>query len=124
MNNYFITNEKEKSLAFYFENFIKESQNLDFLVGYFYFSGFQEISQSLKDKNIRILVGMDIELDLYNRVREIGFLNLQNNLEDNSFLKKENFEVKDQYLESLRKVINQSEIFDNIKSQEAFKIFH
>lgn len=110
MNNYFITNEKEKSLAFYFENFIKESQNLDFLVGYFYFSGFQEISQSLKDKNIRILVGMDIELDLYNRVREIGFLNLQNNLEDNSFLKKENFEVKDQYLESLRKVINQSEI--------------
>ena len=44
--------------------FLPATERLDVLVGYFYFSGFQEIYKELSDKKIRILVGMDIDTSM------------------------------------------------------------
>jgi len=91
------------------------SRNLYFLVGYFYFSGFEEIYKNLQNKNLRILVGMDIETTLNNRVREICYLE-----ETGRPLKSQ---VRDDYFKNLVQSINESAFFDNRTTEEAFRTF-
>jgi hypothetical protein len=46
---------------------IQHSKELKFLVGFFYFSGWRELYESLKDKNeltIKLLVGLDVDKSL------------------------------------------------------------
>ena len=71
MASKFLTNiDKESSLSGRVQALTKSSSKLDFLVGYFFFSGFCEIYRDLKDKPLRILVGMDAEVNLNNCIVE------------------------------------------------------
>ncbi len=70
----FITNARQRSLKGRIQTLIQHSQELKFLVGFFYFSGWQELYAALKkraDLNIKILVGMDTDLHL-GRVLEVA----------------------------------------------------
>ena len=69
MSTHFITNQ-EKLLSDVVKNILPSSEKLYFLIGYFYFSGFQELYKHVDDKEIKILVGLDIEHDLANKIRE------------------------------------------------------
>ncbi|WP_461257622.1 phospholipase D-like domain-containing protein, partial [Treponema sp. R80B11-R83G3] len=69
----FITNRDGKFLSEIIKSILPKAQNASFLVGYFYFSGFAEIYQGLKEKNLRVLVGLEIEQDMVNRVREVEY---------------------------------------------------
>ncbi|GAP62018.1 hypothetical protein ARMA_0441 [Ardenticatena maritima] len=63
----FITNAKEQTLRSRIEKLIQHSQELKFLVGFFYFSGWRELYKALKDRDdltIKILVGLDTNLHL------------------------------------------------------------
>ena len=63
----FITNAKQKTLKNRIQTLIQHSQELKFLVGFFYFSGWRELYQALKqreDLTIKILVGLDTDLRL------------------------------------------------------------
>ena len=65
MVNNFITNAQQRSLKDRIHTLIQYSQELKFLVGFFYFSGWQELYEALKkreDLNIKILVGLDTDL--------------------------------------------------------------
>jgi hypothetical protein len=73
MTTEFITN-KEKKLAEVINNILPSCENLYFLVGYFYFSGFEQIHEQIRDKKLKILVGLEIERDLANRIREYEIL--------------------------------------------------
>ena len=69
MDTQFITNQ-DKLLSDVVNNILPSSQRLYFLVGYFYFSGFEEIYRNVKDKEVRILVGLEVERDIANTIRE------------------------------------------------------
>ncbi len=69
MSTHFITNQ-EKLLSDVVKNILPSSEKLYFLIGYFYFSGFQELYKHVNGKEIKILVGLDIEHDLANKIRE------------------------------------------------------
>ena len=73
MTTQFITN-KDKKLAEVINNILPACDNLHFLVGYFYFSGFEQIHEQVQNKKLRILVGLEIERDLANRIREYEIL--------------------------------------------------
>jgi len=63
-NNSFITNSKTHVLKERLYELVEYSEELKFLVGFFYFSGWQELYESLKDREaltIKILVGRDID---------------------------------------------------------------
>ena len=67
MANNFITNAQQHSLKGRIHTLIKYSQELKFLVGFFYFSGWRELYEALKarnDLNIKILVGLDTDIHL------------------------------------------------------------
>lgn len=65
----FITNN-ETFLSNTVKNLINQSKALDFLVGFFFFSGFGQIYKEVEDIPLRILVGMDADVDVSNRIRE------------------------------------------------------
>ncbi len=60
MSKEFITNQ-EKLLADVVNNYLKDSDNLYFLVGFFYFSGFEEIVENIGDTKEKML-NMDYKL--------------------------------------------------------------
>ena len=61
----FITNTGENNLKDRINTLIKQSVELKFLVGFFYFSGIRELYEGLKSNNnfvLKILVGLNIDL--------------------------------------------------------------
>jgi len=63
MNN-FITNEENITLTERLQKLISASVELKFLVGFFYFSGWQEIYKALKENNraiLKVLVGLHVD---------------------------------------------------------------
>ena len=113
MSNLFITNQT-KLLSEVFNNILPSSNNLYFLIGYFYFSGFEEIYKNIEDKNIQILIGLDVEKDLFNKVKEFEIIDGINFSRG---------EVRDKFNHSLVQIFNDTDFFDSCEKQEAFKIF-
>lgn len=63
----FITNAPQRSLKGCIHALIQHSQELKFLVGFFYFSGWRELYDALKERDdlsIKILVGLDTDVRL------------------------------------------------------------
>ena len=72
--NTFITNDPTRTLKKRLEQLIQHSQELKFLVGFFYFSGWRELYQTLKERDdlvIKLLVGLDVDRTL-DRVLEVA----------------------------------------------------
>jgi len=109
----FITNQ-EKLLSDVVNNILPSSKNLYFLVGYFYFSGFEQIYKNVGDKQVKILVGLEIESNLKRRLKECEFIQPQSISRG---------EVRKNYYKSLVDIFNDTDFFDTKEKQEAFKIF-
>jgi superfamily II DNA or RNA helicase/HKD family nuclease len=70
MNN-FITNSGDSTLKSRIATLIQESNELKFLVGFFYFSGINELFESLKKNanlTLKILVGLNVDSQAYGLV--------------------------------------------------------
>ena len=90
MNN-FITNSGTENLEKRLRELIKESKELKFLVGFFYFSGIRELYESIKgnpDVVIKVLVGLKVDLINYKLV-EYGedYSKKSNNQVNEEFIK-------------------------------------
>lgn len=114
MQSSFITNQT-KFLSEIINGILPKSDNACFLVGYFYFSGFAEIYQKIVDKPLRVLVGLDIERDMINRVREVDYHTLINQSRG---------QIKEGYFSSLVDLFNETDYFDCADKEEAFKVFY
>jgi len=103
MSNNFITNSAENAtLKKRLEKLILASQELKFLVGFFYFSGWQEIYKKLQDNpdvTLKILVGLQVDKYL-STIVEIG-------LQDDSLSQEEHFT---QFMKSMGFAINNAEM--------------
>ena len=113
MSNQFITNQ-ERLLSDVINNILPSAANLDFLVGYFYFSGFKEIYKNLSGKHVRILVGLDVEKDIVNAVRECEVITERNISRGR---------IRDNHNKSFIKLYNETDFFDSEENQAAFRIF-
>ncbi len=71
MTTQFITN-KERLLGEVMGNMMSHTKALHFLVGFFYFSGFKEIYENVRDKKMRVLIGMETERRIANAIHEIA----------------------------------------------------
>ena len=115
MNNNFITNSEETiTLKERLHKLISASIELKFLVGFFYFSGWQEIYKSLQENNnvsLKILVGLQVDKHL------TGILELEN--KDNSLSQEEHFT---QFIKSLGYAINNAEM-DNEEFYNQIEFF-
>jgi|GEM_PF-60272 len=112
--NAFITNSKARTLKKRLDELIQHSKELKFLVGFFYFSGWQELYESLKsreDLTIKLLVGLDVDMHL-SQVFEIA-------KEGDSL---SNDELADRFFASLHIALN-DEALDNQEFYEQVSYF-
>lgn len=116
MSKYFITNKGDKTLSSIIKGILPhKTASLDFLVGYFYFSGIEEIYENISDKNMRILVGMEMEAELQNQTYNL-----------NTFYKKRKSSRQDIRFENYESIVNlfsKTDFFESKKKLEAFKIY-
>ena len=64
----FITNADQKRLGDRLVTLISQSRELKFLVGFFYFSGINELYESLKsnaDAQLKVLVGLEVDKGVF-----------------------------------------------------------
>jgi len=115
MNNQFITNQK-KFLSEVINNILPSAEKVYFLIGYFYFSGFKELYKNLRDKKIDILIGLDIEKGFLNKFKEFEIIT-----QIESYKSKKDIRLS--YYKNFIEFFNNTDYFDSIDKQEAFKIF-
>ena len=110
MAHSFITN-KDRLLSDIITGILPKSDAVDILVGYFYFSGYAHLADKLADKYLRILVGLDIDTRISNRVREVEELVEWQRIRS---------KVREEYFNNLVRLINET---DNTDTDETIKIF-
>ena len=116
-----INNTGTNTLSAKLKSVLPNCDKIDALVGYFYFSGFKDLHNELKDKQIRILVGMDIDKKILEKVSTLKELSLDSYVVNTNISSRSG--VKDDYIENFSKIFNDTDYFDNEDSQKAFEIF-
>ncbi|MDR2972662.1 MAG: phospholipase D-like domain-containing protein [Bacteroidales bacterium] len=114
-SEHFITNSGEKSLSKILNGILPKTKAFDFLVGYFYFSGIKEIKEHIEDKEIRILVGMDMEKDLQNATAEFNFYQKK--------AQSSKQKIREDYYQEFTKIFNETELYESKEEQELFKTY-
>lgn len=107
-------------------NALSTADKIDIQVGYFYFSGFELLAEHLKDKQVRILVGKQIDPNEVPRIismqQKVG-----RPIELDRFQPRDTFvsrtEQRESYFEGFSKLFNESQVFDDPESQKTYKIF-
>jgi HKD family nuclease len=116
-----ITNTGTNTLSSNLKSILPKCDKIDALVGYFYFSGFKDLHNELKDKQIRILVGMDIDKKVIDKVSVLKDLNLDSHVVNTQISSRSG--AKADYIENFSHIFNDTDYFDNEDSQKAFEIF-
>ena len=113
MEGQFITN-KEETLGSIINDILPKCDNAYFLVGYFYFSGFAELCESLKNVHLRVLVGLEVERGIANSVREVE-----------EFVKKNSSrgQIREEFYKKLIDVFNNTDFFDSEQQIKNFRFF-
>lgn len=114
MQHSFITNQ-DKFLSEIINGILPKCHSVDILVGYFYYSGFDLICENIKDKKIRILVGLEVDVQVSNRVREIDAFVKSNQSRG---------QIKDGYYNNFVQLFNDSDCFDSENKVASFKLFY
>lgn len=114
MSSSFITN-KDKFLADIINGILPKTNAVDILVGYFYYSGYVQLSDNLKDKDIRILIGLDVDLQITKHIREVE--NFMQTLPSRS-------NIKEEYYKQFVKIFNDTDFLDTAEKLEQFKMFY
>ncbi|MFW0862064.1 MAG: helicase-related protein [Candidatus Komeilibacteria bacterium] len=114
MSSKFITNDKEQNLKKRISRLIEHSEEMRFLVGFFYFSGIKELYESIKKNpksQIDILVGLNVDRQVYGLV-EYGD-------KDKGLSREESF---DRFLNSIHKSLTDQDL-DNANFYEQVNFF-
>ncbi len=120
----FITNQNEL-LSDLIKNIIPATDQLRFLVGYFYFSGFEQIYKAIgPDMPLKILVGMEAESTVTGAINEI-YPRFFPGAGDGSFgfAVQSNGEIQRRYAENLAQAVNATDLFDSPERERAFHFF-
>ena len=124
-----IIDNREKTMLQTLKNALSQSEKVDILTAFFYFSGFDALADELKDKRIRILVGKTINPELVSELTQNLNQGINEDLSAYSvrgFGGKNYSQKKKFYFDSFINLFNKSalsEQFDSNKSQEIFKMF-
>ncbi len=114
MSSNFITN-KERFLSDIINGILPKTEAVYMLVGYFYYSGYVQLSEKLRDKQIRILIGLDAEIQIAKHIREVE--TFRKGLISRGV-------AKEDYYKQFVKVFNDSDFLDTAEKQEQFKMFY
>lgn len=112
-----LTNKTTAALDSTLKSTFPNSKALDFLVGYFYFSGFAAIhTQDLERIPMRILVGLEAVLDMQNHIKEIEQINGTPSAQSRDSIKKT-------YYKNFCEIFNNTDFYDSETATNSFRLF-
>lgn len=112
--NSFYTN-KDSLLSDIINGIIPKSEAVDILVGYFFFSGYHLICKGLEEKNLRILVGLDVDANIAKSIRVIDRLS-SNTLTLG--------QLREEYYNQFVFLFNNTDFLDSEEKQKSFTLFY
>lgn len=113
MDGQFITN-KNLVLSEVIKSILPKCDNAYFLVGYFYFSGFDELCDNLKNMHLRVLVGLEVERSLINGIKEV---------ENFVTSGKSRGQIREDFYKNLIDIYNNTDFFDSEEQIAKFRLF-
>jgi len=120
-----IINNKDETLQDSLKEVLKTADSIDVAVGFFYFSGFEALADQLKDKKMRILVGLEVDPTLISQIvqqtKDGNDIDLSKWQTRN--LTKSRTALKLNYIDSFVGFMNDSDIFDSNKSNELYELY-
>ena len=115
MDGQFITNkENSPVLSDIINSILPKCDNAYFLVGYFYFSGFAELHEKLRNVHLRILVGLEVERNIINGIKEVENFTTTN---------KSRGQLRNDFYDSFVDIFNNTDFFDSEEQMEKFRLF-
>lgn len=120
-----IIDNKEKTMFEALQNALSTADRVDIEVGFFYFSGFEMLADSLKDKQVRILVGKYIDPEC---IPDIVLMQKnQNNFDLEPYMPRRPIvsysQKKEVYAKGFVDLVNKTSLFDKRDSQKGLKTF-
>lgn len=113
MDGQFITN-KGHVLSEIINSILPTCDYAYFLVGYFYFSGFGELHEKLRNVNLKILVGLEVERNIINGIKEVENFTTPDKSRD---------QVRNDLYDSFVDIYNDTDFFDSEEQTDKFRLF-
>ncbi len=119
-----LIDNKNQTLQDALKNALSTAESVDIAVGFFYFSGFEALAEQLKDKKVRILVGLEVDPLLVSQIAQaakdgdIDLTKWQPRKSTNS-----RTALKLNYTDAFVGFMNDSDIFDNDRSIGLFDLY-
>lgn len=119
-----LIDNKNQTLQNALKNALATSDRIDIAVGFFYFSGFEALADELKDKKIRILVGLEVDPKLISEITQkakdgdVDLSKYQNRDSINSRTVK-----KLNYIDTFVGFMNDSDVFDSDRANELYELY-
>jgi len=119
-----LIDNKNQTLQQALKNALSSVDQVDIAVGFFYFSGFQALFDQLKDKKVRILVGLEVdpllvpEISQYAKDGDEDLSRWQPRRPTSS-----RTALKLNYIDSFVAFMNDSDIFDDEKTNQIFDLY-
>src|SRR5712692_7816496 len=119
-----LIDNKNQTLQDALKNGLSTADSVDIAVGFFYFSGFQALFDQLKDKKVRILVGLEVDPDLVPLIAQYA----KDGDEDLSRWQPRRpttsrTSLKLNYIDSFIGFMNDSDIFDDDQTNDIFDLY-
>lgn len=119
-----LIDNRNQTLQDALQNALHSADRIDIAVGFFYFSGFQALANELKDKKVRILVGLEVDPDLVSQISQYA----KDGDEDLSRWQPRRptasrTSLKLNYVDAFVGFMNDSDIFDDEKSNDIFDLY-
>jgi hypothetical protein len=119
-----LIDNKNQTLQNALKNALSTADSVDIAVGFFYFSGFQALFDQLKDKKVRILVGLEVDPDLVPLIAQYA----KDGDEDLSRWQPRRpttsrTSLKLNYIDSFIGFMNDSDIFDDDHTNDIFDLY-
>lgn len=119
-----LIDNKNQTLQEALKNALASADRVDIAVGFFYFSGFQALFDQLKDKKVRILVGLEVDPLLVSQIAQSA----KDGDEDLSRWQPRKSTtsrtaLKLNYIDTFVGFMNDSDIFDQDSSNEIFDLY-
>ena len=118
MASKFITNQ-DLLVSEMMDNILPSTKEMSFLLGYFYFSGFEQIYKSIGHRPLKILVGMDVERDIAGVIREYDTL-APSGLKP---MTPSRANVRERFGNAFVSIVNGTDHFDTEAGEAAFRFF-
>lgn len=119
-----LIDNKNQTLQDALKNALVTADRIDVAVGFFYFSGFEALAKELKDKKVRILVGLEVDPKLISEISQkakngdVDLSKYQTRDSINSRTVK-----KLNYVDAFVGFMNDSDVFDSDKANDLYELY-